>query len=59
MTIYQPATKETNAIARPLCSKCGARTMLARIEPDSPGYDRRTFECAECGNQETVVAKFG
>jgi hypothetical protein len=24
---------------------------LARIMPDEPGYDLRTFECPECGHQ--------
>jgi hypothetical protein len=32
--------------------------MLTRIEPDAPGYDRRTFECPQCENSETVLANF-
>jgi hypothetical protein len=40
------------------CPKCGTTMMLTRIEPDTPGHDRRTFECAECENSETVFANF-
>jgi len=29
---------------RPDCANCGMRMFLARIEPDKPDYDRRTFE---------------
>ncbi len=32
--------------------------MLARIEPDMPDHDKRTFECAKCGNEHTEVVKF-
>jgi predicted RNA-binding Zn-ribbon protein involved in translation (DUF1610 family) len=24
--------------------------MLARISPDGPGYEARSFECPECGH---------
>ena len=30
------------------CPKCGSPMGLTRIEPDSPGIDRRTFECEQC-----------
>lgn len=44
---------------RPLCSKCGTLTQLARIEPsDEPGHDLRTFECIACGNSDVVRIKF-
>jgi hypothetical protein len=43
---------------RPLCSKCGTMTELARIEPaDEAGHDLRTFECMSCGNADTVKVK--
>jgi transcription elongation factor Elf1 len=32
--------------------------MLARIEPDRPGFDRRTFECPACNHSEVVVVAF-
>jgi hypothetical protein len=31
--------------------------MLARIEPDGPGRERRSFECPKCEHSETVTAK--
>ncbi len=41
------------------CPKCGANLTLAHIEPDQPGYDRRTFECRKCGHSETKVIAIG
>jgi transcription elongation factor Elf1 len=32
--------------------------MLARLEPDSPGHDKRTFECPACEHQISQVVKF-
>jgi hypothetical protein len=59
MTLYKPATAYSDAIKRPLCPKCGAQMMLTRIEPDSPGRERHTFECPGCDNEvtETVEIK--
>ena len=31
---------------------------LARIEPEKPGYDLRTFECPRCQHVETAVVQF-
>ena len=31
---------------------------LARIEPDKPDHDLRTFECPDCEHTETKVVKF-
>jgi predicted RNA-binding Zn-ribbon protein involved in translation (DUF1610 family) len=31
---------------------------LARIVPDKPGYDRRTFVCPDCGDMLIEVVKF-
>ena len=49
----------SRAITRPPCSKCGATMVLARIEPHTPGYDMRTFECPACGRSESAVVHFG
>jgi hypothetical protein len=35
----------SRAITRPRSPKCGTIMMLARIEPHTPGYHMRTFEC--------------
>jgi predicted RNA-binding Zn-ribbon protein involved in translation (DUF1610 family) len=42
----------------PKCPKCGTRMFLTRIEPDRPAYDRRTFECIECGSDVVEVVKY-
>ena len=43
-------------VAHPKCPRRRARTFLAEIEPDGV-YDKRTFECVECGNVLTKVVK--
>ena len=58
MTRHHPATPYSNSIVRPQCSKCGAKMMLARITPDKPDHDRRTFECAVCDHSESHVVKY-
>jgi hypothetical protein len=30
--------------------------LLQIIEPESPGFDSRTFECSKCYDTETFVA---
>lgn len=30
------------------CSKCGKPMKFSSSEPDQPGVDVRTFECAKC-----------
>ena len=40
------------------CTKCGAKTTLARIEPDKPGYDLRTFECTKCHNVVEYIVEY-
>ena len=44
--------------ARPECPKCAALMYLARIEPEKPGFDLRTFECPRCQHVESVVVEF-
>jgi hypothetical protein len=48
----------SRAIIRPPCPKCGTTMMLARIEPHTPGYDMRTFECPTCHYSESAVVHF-
>ena len=40
------------------CPKCGSAMWLARIEPDKPDHDLRTFQCPNCEHTETKVVKF-
>jgi hypothetical protein len=32
------------------CSLCGKPMRFSCIEPDQPGFDIRTFECAKCNS---------
>jgi hypothetical protein len=45
-------------IERPKCPKCGTPMWLARIEPDKPHHDKRTYECSACDNVVTEIVKF-
>jgi len=46
---------DSATIVRPTCSKCGAPLWLTRVEPDIPGFARRTFECPRCQNRSSEV----
>ena len=49
-------------IQRPVCPKCSAHMMLARIMPARLGFDFRTFECPKCDHVHEVMvanAAFG
>ena len=35
-------------LSQPVCPQCWARMWLTQIEPDEPGYDKRTFKCNQC-----------
>jgi hypothetical protein len=37
------------------CSGCGKPMRLGCIEPDKPGFDLRTFECAKCNIEKTLL----
>ena len=55
----KPAPANQVQLHRPQCSKCGALTMLARIEPSNQAdHDLRTFECTAGGNSDVVLVKF-
>jgi hypothetical protein len=41
---------------RPPCSRCGRPLLLTRIEPEESGFDLRTYYCAFCQANETVIA---
>jgi phage FluMu protein Com len=38
------------AFERPACPRCKARMMLVSIEPERPGVDLDTFQCAVCNH---------
>jgi len=43
----------------PPCSKCGAPTTLAHIEPATqPGHELRSFECTVCTNTDFLEVAY-
>jgi hypothetical protein len=40
------------------CPKCGEPMTLARVEPHTPGYTMRTFECPSCDCSQSDVVAF-
>lgn len=45
-------------IPTPKCPKCGSQMWMARIEPDLPDHDKRTFECPQCDHSLTEIVKY-
>jgi ribosomal protein S27AE len=45
-------------LSQPICPKCGSPMWLARIEPESPDHDKRTFECPQCENVVSEIIKY-
>ena len=52
------ALDECPSIERPWCAACEVPMWLARIQPDKPGYDKRTFECPVCHDEIVVVVTY-
>ena len=51
----EPSFLNQVQLYRPPCSKCGAPTTLARIEPAArSGHDLRTFDCTVCSNADVI-----
>lgn len=42
-------------IRRPVCQKCGAYMMLARVSPARIGFEFRTFDCPKCEHVRDVM----
>ena len=58
MQTSHPAPVSRLDAYRPPCSRCGALTWLARIEPaGEPSHDVRTFECPDCGYSQVAEIK--
>jgi hypothetical protein len=45
-------------VEHPNCPKCGTPMWLARIEPEKPHHDKRTYECPACDNVVSEIVKF-
>jgi transposase-like protein len=44
-------------IQRPVCPKCSAHMLLARIMPARLGFNLRTFECPKCDLLHEVMVE--
>jgi hypothetical protein len=51
------ATPTSIGTKRPACPKCGVMMGLARIEPHSAEYRKRTFECRRCDYSEGSLVR--
>jgi predicted Zn-ribbon and HTH transcriptional regulator len=58
MRFSEYTLENTPIKASPQCPKCKALMYLARVAPDAPGFDRRSFECPRCQHVEISVVKF-
>jgi DNA polymerase III alpha subunit (gram-positive type) len=59
MTFAEYTLENAPMTARPDCPKCTAQMYLARIQPEKPGFDLRTFECPRCQHVvESTVVQF-
>jgi DNA polymerase III alpha subunit (gram-positive type) len=58
MTFSEYTLENTPMTARPDCPKCTAQMYLARIQPEKPGFDLRTFDCPRCQHVESTVVQF-
>jgi len=52
---YSSSRAPLNAGDRPHCSKCGAGMTPILIARGPPGFDIRTFECANCDHAHIVT----
>lgn len=57
MTFSEYTLENSPITARPECPDCTVPMYLARITPEKPGYDLRTFECPRCQNSLRVPVK--
>jgi DNA-directed RNA polymerase subunit RPC12/RpoP len=51
----QDQTSPVRFIEHPVCRQCGKPEWLIRIEPAEPGYEKRTYECPECGQKQSML----
>ncbi len=58
MTFSEYTLENSPNTGRPECPKCATQMYLARIEPEKPGYDLRTFECPMCQHVDRAVVQF-
>jgi uncharacterized Zn finger protein len=57
MAQYRPVPSTyLSPLERPRCPRCvQARMRLSKVETESSGFDRRTFECQKCGHVHSLI----
>ena len=58
MAYFELNPRRLIALLNRACPHCEARTRLAVIEPAKPGRDKLSFECTECGREDSIEVKF-
>ena len=49
MTFRDEALESMRRTIQPPRPRCGKRMTLTRVDPHTPGYETRTFDCSHCG----------
>lgn len=57
-TLHLRPIRQPMSVEKRRCPRCQGRMTLTKIEPESPGVDRRIFDCRKCGLTEKVLVKF-
>jgi hypothetical protein len=57
MTFRDEALESMRWTTQPPCPRCGKRMTLTRVDPHTPGYETRTFDCSHCGYSVGEVVK--
>jgi hypothetical protein len=55
--IFHP-TSSARTLSWPVCPNCTTPMLIARIDPNGPGTDRRTFECTNCDHSEIEIVNY-
>ena len=56
MHVSQPTVSAKYPITRRRCPNCGKHMMDIAVMPVAPGFEQRTFECVNCGNETVIMA---
>src|SRR5271156_6527739 len=57
MTSRDEALESMRRTTQPPCPRCGKRMTLTRVDPHTPGYETRPFDCSHCGYSVGEVVK--
>jgi tRNA(Ile2) C34 agmatinyltransferase TiaS len=58
MSLSQFAPSLVQSPERPPCPDCGGKMTLIATKSHTPGIDRRSFRCKECGYPDEILVNF-